>query len=700
VYRLDTLNGRIVGLGKTYPLSASGVSYTIKTKDHSFTVTTDPNATTVTIGNVVYTINDNTVYGDGNTYPILPYRSFMDRSTKFDISNDGLVSTGSPFPLSGVPPYTRSTFKDDKTYTVNDTAAFDGSKYYLISGQPPQFTASGNTFSLRTDGITASTKTYFLPSNPNEFKLGNITIFYRGDLAAYDGKNYFAITDNNFTANGLTYTISGNTAVNAGNSYEIFSELGQDPYFEVPGKSVYFVNIAVAHTGSATGDKFTVFPMSNGTFTLQLIYSITITGGTVTVSASTFSGGSSLTVANGALAGGFIIDPVTNVKYTCVIDDKVTFIDSNNTYEYASGKFVAQVPVSTGLNVATKQSPTPTEIYPMANNQFTTSGGTTYAVQSVAYTNSSGPYFPIAHGRFFPEPHIAYTLKGSGVSKGYVISSDNEFSIDGNVVYTINASNVVKSTNKVTLRGYAPCQTLVWGSTSYSLNSTLSVATVKPNNLSYNEESDQFTVSYNGISVKYSIVRNGKGFSARDDRVPSNNFGITVTGHRFMFKDMITKVTFCFDPTENEPIEVGFVYTNNFFIDILNGVTFDIDVADSRVEAISYLPETTQYGFTVDNKTYLIHYNDISVVFPVISGANVNVGVSTIGSDAFTLHVDKIDTVDGPDIPVNFNSFEINNNVYTIVGTPSGGDYTGCQVVGHGTKSVITRNRLPQNDPS
>ena len=606
VYRLDTLNSQIVGLGKTYPLSASGVSYTIKTEDHSFTVTTDPNATTVTIGSVVYTINDNTVYGDGNTYPILPYRSFLDGTTKFNIGNDGLVSTGSPFPLSGVPPYTRSTFTDDKTYTVNDTAAFDGSKYYLISGQPPQFTDSGNTFSLRTDGIATGTKTYFLPSKPNEFKLGKITIFYEGDSAAYDGHNYFALTDNSFTSDGRTYTISGNTAVNAGNSYEIFSQLGQDPYFEVPGKSTYFVNIPVAHTGSATGDTFTVFPMSNGAFTIGLIYSIIIAGGTVTVSAPTFSGGSNLTVVDGALAGGFFVDPVTNIKYTCVVDDTITFIDSNNTYEYNSGKFVAQVPISTGLNVATKQSPTPTEIYPMANDQFTTPGGTTYAVKSVAYSNSNGPYFPMAHSRFLPDPHIAYTLKGPGVSKGYVISSDNEFSVDGNVVYTVNASNVVKSTNQVKLCGQVPYQTLEAGSISYSLDSRLSVATIKPDNLSYNEETDQFTVSYNGLNVKYSIVRKGKGFSARDNRAPSNSFGITVTGDHFTFKDTITKVTFTFNPTHDEPIKVGFVYSNNFFIDILNAVTFYINVPDSSVNAISYLPETTQYGFTVDNKTYLI----------------------------------------------------------------------------------------------
>ena len=44
--------------------------------------------------------------------------------------------------------------------------------------------------------------------------------------------------------------------------------------------------------------------------------------------------------------------------------------------------------------------------------------------------------------------NIAYTVKGSNVTKGYVISADDEFSADGNNVYTVNAVNVVKATNQ------------------------------------------------------------------------------------------------------------------------------------------------------------------------------------------------------------------------------------------------------------
>jgi hypothetical protein len=281
------------------------------------------------------------------------------------------------------------------------------------------------------------------------------------------------------------------------------------------------------------------------------------------------------------------------------------------------------------------------------------------------------------------------------VSKGYIISSDDEFSVDGNVAYTINNSNIVRSSNQATLRGKEPNQTLLIGSRSYSLNTTRSLATTMPNDLRYNADEDKFSVSYYGIEVTYSLVRKGGIFTAQDNRRITGIFGVTNTNGIFTFKDTITKVSFTFDPTESDPIEVGFVYTNNFFNDALTGVTYFINVPDRKVVAISYLRETTKYGFTVDDKTYFIHYNDVSVVFPIISGENVNVGTSKVGADLFTVHVDEVDPVDGPAIHVNTNSFEINNNVYTVTGTPNGRDYSGCQVIGHKIKSTINDNRFP-----
>ena len=60
--------------------------------------------------------------------------------------------------------------------------------------------------------------------------------------------------------------------------------------------------------------------------------------------------------------------------------------------------------------------------------------------------------------------------------------------------------------------------------------------------------------------------------------------------------------TFTFDSSGNNPVTAEFVYTNHFFIDAITGVTYYIDEADNRVEAISYLPETTQYAFTAGRR--------------------------------------------------------------------------------------------------
>ena len=59
----------------------------------------------------------------------------------------------------------------------------------------------------------------------------------------------------------------------------------------MPGGPVYYVNIPVADTGSASGDIFNVFPVSSGRFTIPLRYTITVAGGVVTVNAITFAGG-------------------------------------------------------------------------------------------------------------------------------------------------------------------------------------------------------------------------------------------------------------------------------------------------------------------------------------------------------------------------------------------------------------------------
>lgn len=726
VYQIDTLNGQLVGNGAIYPLSTSGVTYTITTADRSFTVTTKPNAATVTIGNIVYQINNTTVVGDEVVYPILEYRTFVDDGTTFHIGFDGVVSIPAPFSLTGSAPYTRSKFTDGgTTYTANDLAAFDGTNYFRTTGAPPQFTANGRTYTLRNDAVSipaGGSKTYLGKTtgalSPNQFTFGTQTIFFGrpGDVAAFDGTRYFPITNNHFndTTTGETFTLSGNTAVHEGNSYEIFSNLGEGAFFELPGGKIYFVNLPVAHLGASTGDIFSVFPVAGGQFTIPLRYQLTVVGSSVTVDGFTFTGGPAavptLTAAGGSLTGGFFVDPVTKITYTCVVDGtSVTFIDSNNmTYPYpapgTTDEIIASVVVAIGVAIAVDDQATPA-IYPVRNGQFI-AGSATYRVNvPIAYENLNGPYFPMVNKRFIvpradPLSSIAYTVTGGSVTKGWVVSADDGFSIDGNVMYTINAVNVVKATNQGVLAGAPPTQTLTIGPLTYTLNETSRQASIQIPGVNYNTGTKQFTANVNGTPVTYTLDTN----RVTDNRHPQNRFPVTSSGAQRTFIDTAGGVEFTFDSSGNNPITAEFVYTNHFFIDAITGTTYYIDVPDMRVEALSYLPETTQYAFTpADDKTYLIHYNDVRVAFPVISGENVNAGVATVGANTFTVEIDEVQSTDGsPAIPINRNSFEINGNLYTIAGAPADADYSACTVMGNedAPHPFISPNTFRLKDPA
>jgi hypothetical protein len=726
VYQLDTLNGQIVGNGSTYPLTTSGFTYTITTANSSFTVTTEPNSTTVSIGNIEYLINNTTVVGDGVTYPILAYRTLIDGASTFNIGFDGTVSVAPLLSLSAAT--TPPTFTDGATtYTVNALAAFDGTNYYPITGTAllGAFTTFALTYSLRTDGASIAAgpgKTYIVqpsgPLNTTQISFGSQTIYFGRptDIAAFDGQHYYAIANNQFTDSntGLTYTLSGNTAVNQGNSYEIYSNLGAGSYFEVPGGPTYYVNIAVADLNTASGDIYSVFPITANIFTIPLQYTVTVSGSEVTVASSTF--GSSpvavvtLTESGGQITGGSFVDPVTNISYLCLVDGAtVSFIDSSNTIYLCQNTgstytFVASVVVTTAVSLAI-DSQTPANVYPVLNGQFVV-GAITYTVNTpVACSNAAGPYWPMVNGRFIvpsaaPVSSLAYTVNGNNIVKGYVISNDDQFSVDGNTVYTVNAVNVVKATNQATLGAPGTPQSLTAGALTYSLNSATSLATIQPAGLNYNSTTGQFTVSYNGVNVTYTVT----GTSVTDSRHTPVPFVATVTGSELSFTDQINGVSFSFDDSGNNPITVGFPYTNQFFIDLITGVTYYIDETDNRVEVLSYLPETTQYAFVpADGKTYLIHYSNVGVVFPVISGPNVNAGVSTVGSDTFTVHIDQVNpTSGGAGLAVNSNSFEVNGNLYTIAGTPSGADYSSCHIVGDAVAPIpfLSASTFRLTDPS
>lgn len=725
VYEIDTLNGQLVGNGATYPLTSSGVTYTISTTDRSFTVTTEPNANTVTIAGIVYQINNTTVVGDEVVYPILVYRTFEDAGTTYDIGLDGVVSLPTPLALSGTAPYTRSTFTDGATYTVNDVAAFDGTDYFRLTGTPPQFAAGGRTYTVRTDAVAipaGGAKTYLVnptgPLSPNQFTFGTQTIHVGRpvDVAAFDGQHCYAIANGEFTDTtaGMTFTLSGNTAVHEGNSYEIFSNLGAGAYFEVPGGSTYYISIPVADTGSASGDIFNVFPVSGGQFAMPIRYTITVAAGVVTVDALTFTGGPTvvptLTGVGTSLTGGYFVDPVTRITYTCVVDGTtVTFVDSNNaSYPFPAPSttdvLIALAVVATGVTVAVDDQATPA-VYAVQNNQFTT-GPATYTVNvPIAYENAAGPYYPMVNGRFIvpeadPLSNHAYTVRGGSVVKGWVISLDDGFSVDGDVLYTINAVNVVRATNLATLAGAPPNQTLTAGPLTYALDDTLENATIHPAGVTFNTGTQQLTATVDGQSVTYTV----SATSATDNRHPQNTFPVTVAGAVRTFTDSAGGVTFSFDASGNNPVTAEFAYSNNFFVDALTGVTYVVDEADNRVEALSYLPEITEYAFTAgDGKTYLIHYDDVRVHFPVISGANVEAGVATVGANTVAVEIDEVEPVaGGSPIPVNRNSFEINGNLYTIGGIPVGPDYSTCSVVGAGAapRPFAGPNTFTLSDPS
>jgi hypothetical protein len=721
IYLLDTLNGQIVGNGTSYPLTTSGYSYTITTANNSFTVTTEPNADTVTIGNIVYRIDNATVVGDGITYPILPYRTFVDEGTSYVIGNDGVVTLPKPLAVAN------SQFTDGgQTFTVGQNAAFDGANYHLQSGQVPQFAAGGTAYQLRKDAASVTVgggKTFFVnsgASNTNQVGFGPRTLSYGrpNDNAAFDGQHYFPISNNQFkdTNTGKLYTLSANTAVSEGNSYEIFSNLGQGGYFEVPGGPTYYVNVAVADFGTAAGDIYNVFPVTSGAFTIPLLYTLAVTGSNAKVNSWTFGAATAapaLTASGGNLTGGSFTDPVTGIVYSCIRDgQQIIFVDSNNTvyaFDKTAGSFTALVPVSTGVSVAVDNAATP-NVYPVQNNSFI-AGGTTYTINvPVAYQNAAGPFWPVVAGLFVvpqaaPLSSLAYRLvvdsKGNGTAlKGYAISEDDQFTVDGKTVYTVNEVNVVKANNQGQLTGGAPNWTVTFayqGKTlSYALDDNALTATIKPDGLKFDTATKQFTVSYPGGAVTYTLGAN----AVTDNRAKVTSFTLPQpVGTQIVFTDTIAGVTFSFDSSGNNQISAQFPYLSQFFIDAVNGITFYVDTADTKVEALLYLPETTRYAFTpADGNTYLIHYNDVQVVFPVIAGANVNAGVATVGSDIFTIEIDEVDRVAAdagtPPVPINRNSFEINGELYTITPDQVGTDYSACHVIGVG------RQPFPFTGPS
>ena len=74
-----------------------------------------------------------------------------------------------------------------------------------------------------------------------------------------------------------------------------------------------------------------------------------------------------------------------------------------------------------------------------------------------------------------------------------------------------------------------------------------------------------------------------------------------------------------------------------------------------------------------------------------------------MGTDIFTVEIDEVEpTTSGTAIPINQNSFEINGNLYTITGTPTGSNYSACSVVGDAiaAKPFLSTNTFSLTDPT
>ena len=206
------------------------------------------------------------------TYPILAYRTFIDGATpptdrprRHGLHRPALTlraqrHTRAPRSPT-VPPRTPST-----TSRPSTGPAITCSPAPRRSSRPAAI-----TYLLRTDGVAITagadkdlSRQRTGPLSPNQFAFGSRDHLLRpaDRHRRLRRQHYYAIANNQFTdtTTGLTYTLSGNTAVNEGNSYEIFSNLGQTPISRCPDGTTYFVNVAGRRYGPPSGDIYSVFP--------------------------------------------------------------------------------------------------------------------------------------------------------------------------------------------------------------------------------------------------------------------------------------------------------------------------------------------------------------------------------------------------------------------------------------------------------
>ena len=286
--------------------------------------------------NIVYQINNTTVVGDGVVYPILVYRTLRRRrrrrSTSASTARARLPAT---FPLSGSAPFTGATFTDGARPTRSTTSPPSTARRTSgCPGSPPQFTAGGRTYTLRTDGVSIAAgpaKTYLGPTTgaaePEPVHLRHrrrSSSAAPTDIAAFDGTHYYADREQPVHRHEYRAHLHPRAATprsTRATATRSSATSARAPYFEVPGGPTYYVNIPVADTGTASGDIFTVFPVTRGR-----IHDPAASTRSPSPAASATVDGSRyprrpdrsprLPRPATSLTGGYFIDPVTGITYT------------------------------------------------------------------------------------------------------------------------------------------------------------------------------------------------------------------------------------------------------------------------------------------------------------------------------------------------------------------------------------------------
>jgi hypothetical protein len=101
--------------------------------------------------------------------------------------------------------------------------------------------------------------------------------------------------------------------------------------------------------------------------------------------------------------------------------------------------------------------------------------------------------------------------------KGYVTNGDDEFSADGETVYTVNAVNIVRANNQAKVTGPVNGQTLTYGTSGYTLDAATSLASIQLTAVDYNTGTKQFSVPYAGIAQSHDVQHQRLQLRARHE---------------------------------------------------------------------------------------------------------------------------------------------------------------------------------------